>query len=66
MHGHGHDDHAQDTKGGYVKPVAREHDFLEKLYVPAIATGLTVTVRHFFKNLLSKDRSTRPPSSTRT
>lgn len=58
MHGHGHDDHAQDTKGGYVKPVAREHDFLEKLYVPAIATGLTVTVRHFFKNLLSKEKYT--------
>jgi NADH-quinone oxidoreductase subunit I len=55
---HGHDEHKQDTKGGYVKSVAHEHDFVEKLFVPAIASGLAVTVRHFFKNLLSKEKYT--------
>lgn len=57
-HGHGHA-HEEHPKGGYVKPVARENELVEKLYVPAIAVGLGVTIRHFFKNLLSKEKYTQ-------
>lgn len=50
-----HDAHgkheAESQKGGRVRLVAREHDVVEKLYIPAIAAGLGVTIRHFFKNI---------------
>jgi NADH-quinone oxidoreductase subunit I len=54
--GHGHTDGHEAPLGGGVKPVWREHDFIEKLYVPAIATGLGVTLRHFFKNVFGKEK----------
>ena len=56
--GHGAHEHAADEAplGGGVKPVWREHGFVEKLYVPAIASGLAVTFRHFFKNVFSKEK----------
>lgn len=56
-HGHGQD-HGADNKGGAVKDVHREHDFVERLYVPAIASGMAVTIRHFFTNLFSKEKYT--------
>jgi len=61
MSGHGHGHAEEHPKGGYVKNVARtlEHDFIEKLFVPAIAVGLGVTIRHFFRNLLFKERYTQ-------
>ena len=38
-----------------VQQVAREQGIFEMLYIPAIAGGIATTVRHFFKNVFSKD-----------
>jgi len=41
-----------------IKKVAHEMDVQDRMFVPAIASGLGATVRHFFKNLLSKEKYT--------
>lgn len=43
-------------RGPRIRQVSRQHDVLERLYLPAIAQGLGVTIRHFFKNVFSKDK----------
>lgn len=50
MQGHGQEKH--EAPAGRVKNVARQIDFVDKMYLPAIAVGLGVTIRHFFKNVL--------------
>lgn len=39
-----------------VVNVSREHEALDGLFIPAIASGLGATVRHFFKNIFSKEK----------
>jgi NADH-quinone oxidoreductase subunit I len=52
-----HDKHQAPSKpGGRVRPVSRAHEAMERLYIPAIAQGLGVTIRHFFKNIFSKEK----------
>jgi NADH-quinone oxidoreductase subunit I len=55
-----HQDHGSGEGGpsGRVKRVAREAGVVEKLYLPAIAAGLGVTIRHFFKNVFSREKYT--------
>ena len=40
-----------------VKVVARPNSLQQALYVPAIMTGIGVTMRHFFGNLFGKGKS---------
>lgn len=41
-----------------IKKVGRDMDATDRMFVPAIAAGLGATVRHFFKNLLGKEKYT--------
>ena len=43
--------------GKPVKDVSREVTFSEKLFLPAIATGMKTTIRHFFKNVFSSKKN---------
>lgn len=55
-HGHGHGGGAhEEAESKYafkVKNVHREETAGDQLYIPAIASGLGATVKHFFKNLV--------------
>lgn len=61
----GHAQHAPATKPSgpnvhfKVKQVGHEMDLTDRLYVPALATGLSATVRHFFKNVFGKEKYIR-------
>ncbi|MBK8014184.1 MAG: NADH-quinone oxidoreductase subunit I [Deltaproteobacteria bacterium] len=42
-----------------VTEVGHEPTTADRLYVPAIAAGLKTTIRHFFKNLIGKEKYTQ-------
>jgi NADH-quinone oxidoreductase subunit I len=54
-HGHGHDDKAaaSDLPDGVVR-VSRNIENIDRLFVPAIVTGLGRTMKHFFVNVFTK------------
>ncbi len=41
-----------------IKKVSHDMDVQDRMFVPAIASGLGATVRHFFKNLFGKEKYT--------
>lgn len=45
--------------GFKVRRVAREMDVADRLYLPALADGLSATVRHFFRNVFGREKYTR-------
>lgn len=56
-HGHGHGHGAPAAGGNGVRQVSREIDFSDRLFLPAIASGMKTTIRHFFKNVFGgKDK----------
>lgn len=57
-HGHGAQAPATDLPEGVVR-VGREMEVADRLFVPAIAAGLTQTVKHFFTNIFGKEKYTQ-------